>query len=72
MLFVGSLAGVAPSTAAASPAPAACDGQAIVLINHVSGPSGASGNVQASAGPGYFLGSATAGGITDIRNEFCS
>jgi hypothetical protein len=71
VLFVGALVGVAPQTAAASPAPTSCDGQVVAFTNHISGSSGASDSASASAGPGYFLGPETSAGIAAVRNEFC-
>ncbi|MDE3191637.1 MAG: hypothetical protein KGL94_12555 [Acidobacteriota bacterium] len=48
-----------------------CGGQLVAISNHASGAYGASGNANASAGPGYFLGSSTAVGIADYRAEYC-
>jgi hypothetical protein len=43
----------------------------VAISNHSSGADGASGNSKASAGPGYFLHSATAGAIAAYRAEYC-
>ncbi|HVB04987.1 MAG TPA: hypothetical protein VNF07_01900 [Acidimicrobiales bacterium] len=63
---------VLPTTANAAPsANASCSGTIVAATNHDSGPFGASGNPNASAGPGYFLHSGAHEGITTIRAEFC-
>jgi hypothetical protein len=62
---------VGPSTAFADAPSQACPGQIVATINHGSGAFGASGNPQASAGPGFFLGSDTAGAIATVRDGFC-
>ncbi len=63
------------SAAANSPVPVpgtpSCDGQLVAISNHASGAYGASGNPKASAGPGYFLHSATAANIAEYRAEYC-
>jgi hypothetical protein len=60
------------SAAANSPVPVpgtpSCNGQLVAIANHSGG---ASGNPNASAGPGYFLHSETAGAIADYRAEYC-
>jgi hypothetical protein len=50
---------------------ASCSGLVVAFENQDSGPFGASGNPNASAGPGYFLGSDSAGAIASVREEFC-
>ncbi|HVA31296.1 MAG TPA: hypothetical protein VMU58_08490 [Gaiellaceae bacterium] len=63
------------SAASNSPVPVpgtpSCNGQLVAISNHFSGADGASGNSNASAGPGYFLHSATAGAIAAYRTEYC-
>jgi hypothetical protein len=67
------LAFAASSIAAADPlSPQSCMGQIVAATNHISGDGGASGNPQASAGPGFFLGPNTAGAIVDVRSQLCS
>jgi hypothetical protein len=73
-LGVGVLMAVAmgggASTALAS-SPQSCVGQIVAATNHNSGAIGASGNPQASAGPGYFFGPGTQDAISGVRGEFC-
>lgn len=63
------------SAASNSPVPVpgtpSCNGQLVAISNHSSGADGASGNPNASAGPGYFLHSETAGAIAEYRAEYC-
>jgi hypothetical protein len=65
----GGLAGGALASPAQSPTPTpgtpSCNGLIIALFNHASGPGGPSGNPNASAGPGFFLGQDTHQGILD-------
>ena len=60
------------STPPATPGTPGCGGLIVAFENHDSGPNGASGNSTSSAGPGYFLGSDSAGAITDVRATFCT
>jgi hypothetical protein len=75
---------VAPSLAAAAlilPASSAfadqqpldpgCEGRIIATFNHASGPFGASGNPNASAGPGYFFGPGTSEAVHAAKETFC-
>jgi hypothetical protein len=48
-----------------------CPGQIIATINHASGPFGASGNPNASAGPGYFFGPGTSEAVQAAKEAFC-
>jgi hypothetical protein len=48
-----------------------CQGQIVAAINHASGPFGASGNPNASAGPGYFLGPDTSEAVHAVKETFC-
>lgn len=48
-----------------------CQGQIVATFNHDSGPFGASGNPNASAGPGYFLGPDTSAAVQGVMQEFC-
>jgi phosphoribosylcarboxyaminoimidazole (NCAIR) mutase len=71
------LAGAACGVAAAKshdPVPGApnCHGQLMAISNHASGAYGASGNPRASAGAGYFLGSATHAVVAEITAEVCT
>ena len=62
-----------PSTSLATeslPDPA-CAGQVVALFNHFSGPFGASGNPNASAGPGYSLRQDTSETIHEVRDGVC-
>jgi hypothetical protein len=49
-----------------------CLGQVVERNNHGSGEFGASGNVNASAGPGYFLGPSTSPVIYLVRLNSCA
>ena len=71
--IVAAAAFALPSTSlAAAPLPEqACAGQVVALFNHFSGPSGASGNPDASAGPGYFLGQDTSESLHEVREGVC-
>jgi hypothetical protein len=68
---------VAASGAAAanSPVPvpgtASCQGHLIAISNHASGADGASGNPNASAGPGYFLHSSTHEVVQEYVDSYC-
>ena len=78
-LVVGclSLASVlfAPAALADTPTPApgqpSCGGLIVATFNHNSGPFGPSGNPNASAGPGSFLGPGTPAAIAAARAAFC-
>ncbi len=60
----GALASPAQSPTPTSGIPS-CDGLIIAAFNQASGPFGASGNSNSSAGPGFFLGTGTQQGILD-------
>jgi hypothetical protein len=66
---LGGLGGSALASPAQGPTPTpgspSCDGLIIATINHASGPGGPSGNSNASAGPGVFLGQDTHQAILD-------
>ena len=53
------------------PGTADCQGHLIAISNHASGSGGASGNANASAGPGYFLGSSTHDAIVEYVDGYC-
>lgn len=53
------------------PGNANCRGLIVAAINHDSGPFGPSGNANASAGPGSFLGSQTHSAIEGVRSGLC-
>ena len=61
--------------AANSPVPvpgtASCQGNLVAIANHSSGADGASGNSNASTGPGYFLHSSTHDGIVGYADYYC-
>lgn len=67
------------ATALASPAQTpppttgspSCNGLVVAFENQDSGPFGASGNPNSSAGPGYFLGPDSSAAITEVRGIFC-
>jgi hypothetical protein len=67
VLVAGAVAGSAPVALADTPTPTpgspGCVGQIVATFNHNSGAAGASGNPNASAGPGYFLGPDTAAAV---------
>jgi hypothetical protein len=48
-----------------------CQGRIVAEFNHNSGEAGASGNPNASAGPGYFLGPNTASAVHEVMQDFC-
>jgi hypothetical protein len=48
-----------------------CTGLIVAEFNHNSGSFGASGNPNASAGPGYFLKQGTAAAVHDVQASFC-
>lgn len=63
---------VVPSSALADPPDApGCEGQIVATFNHNSGASGASGNPNASAGPGYFLKQETSEAVHAVKEAFC-
>jgi hypothetical protein len=72
---ISGTAGAALASPAASPYPdpdaASCNGLVVAISNHSSGLPGASGNPDASAGPGYFLGESTPDAISEVRAYFC-
>ena len=74
-LLIASLAvaGLAvPSSAlAAQPSDPGCGGQIVATFNHASGQFGASGNPNASAGPGFFLKQDTSEGVQAVKAAFC-
>ena len=53
-----------------------CNGNIVAAVNHNSGIGGASGNQNASAGPGFFLAGASPGSVSEavegVRSFFCS
>jgi hypothetical protein len=53
------------------PGTADCQGHLIAISNHSSGSDGASGNPNASAGPGYFLHSSTHAEIAAYVADYC-
>jgi hypothetical protein len=63
----------APANSAAPPATGSpgCNGLIVATFNHNSGVLGASGNPNASAGPGYFLKQATSDGVHAVQDFFC-
>lgn len=69
--IAGAFLGGGAATAAAAPSAEACGGQVVALVNHAFGDSGASGNPQASAGAGFFLGSSASDGIRTLRDLLC-
>jgi hypothetical protein len=74
-LVGGGSASSALASPAATPPPtagsASCNGLIVAFENQDSGPFGASGNPNSSAGPGYFLGPASPEAIVGVREEFC-
>jgi hypothetical protein len=54
------------------PGSASCQGHLMAISNHSSGASGASGNANASAGPGYFMHSSTHAGIVAYVDSYCT
>jgi hypothetical protein len=75
LLVAGAVAGTAPAALADTPTPTpgspGCVGHIVATTNHNSGQFGASGNPNASAGPGYFLGPSTPAAIAAVRAAFC-
>lgn len=61
---VGALASPAQSPTP-TPGTPSCNGLIIAVFNQASGPFGASGNPNSSAGPGFFLGTGTHQAILD-------
>jgi hypothetical protein len=59
-----------PANSAAPPAfgSPGCKGLIVATINHISGVNGASGNPNASAGPGYFLKQETSDAVHAAQN----
>jgi hypothetical protein len=74
-LLIASLAAAAlagPSAALADQPPdAGCEGRIVATLNHLSGLAGASGNPNASAGPGYFLKQDTAEAVLGVKDASC-
>jgi hypothetical protein len=72
---VGAWTAAALASPAQTPPPTAgspsCNGLVVAFENQDSGPFGASGNPNSSAGPGYFLGSDSPAAIAGVREEFC-
>ena len=70
-----SLVAASGASAANSPVPvpgtASCQGHLIAISNHSSGADGASGNPNASAGPGYFLHSSTHDAVQEYVDGYC-
>lgn len=70
-----SLVAASGASAANSPVPvpgtASCQGHLFAISNHYSGAYGASGNPNASAGPGYFLHSSTHDESVDYADSYC-
>ncbi len=48
-----------------------CQGSIVATFNHNSGVFGASGNPNASAGPGYFLKQGTSEAVRAVQESFC-
>lgn len=73
MIAVGFAAPAGAASGGPEPAAGApgCTGLVVAYSNHYSGAGGASGNADASAGPGYFLGSDIAAAITAVRDHHC-
>jgi hypothetical protein len=77
ILVAAALGGFPPAALAeANGTSDGCNGNIVALMNHVSGLGGASGNPNASAGPGFFLAGANPGSVSDaihaVRYVFCS
>jgi hypothetical protein len=72
---LGSVVLALPAAHAATPVPVAgepgCRGHTVATLNHQSGSFGASGNPNASAGPGYFLGPDTSEAVEFFQELFC-
>jgi peptidoglycan hydrolase-like protein with peptidoglycan-binding domain len=62
----------ASSALADQPPEPGCKGQIVATINHELGTFGASGNPNASAGLGYFLGPDTAEAVRAFQETFCA
>lgn len=71
VLAGGALALSPAASAAAPPASGSpgCGGLIVAEFNHAS--AGASGNPQASAGPGYFLRQGTSDAVQGVKGAFC-
>jgi len=69
-LTVAALA-VPSSALADQPPDPGCGGQIVATFNHASGQFGASGNPNASAGPGYFLKQDTSEVVHAVKEAFC-
>jgi hypothetical protein len=72
---IGGSAGAALASPAESPYPESgtpsCNGLVLAMSNHAAGAYGASGNSDASAGPGSFLGASTPDAIALVRAYYC-
>lgn len=77
VLAAGAIGALTPGAIASSDSPtptpgsSSCSGLLVAAINHASGLFGPSGNPDASAGPGSFLGPITPVVIAVVRDEFC-
>ena len=72
VLATGAAAIAAPSALAGSPGGNhGCNGQIVAETNHFSGLFGASGNPNASAGPGYFFRSENTADAIQFVRSFC-
>jgi hypothetical protein len=60
------------ASAAMASSAQSCVGRVVAATNHNSGALGASGNPQASAGPGYFVGPGTPEAIAGVREAECT
>ena len=62
-----------PANSAAPPATGSpgCNGLIVATFNHNSGVLGASGNPNASAGPGYFFGPGTRDAVHGVQEFNC-
>ena len=70
LAIVGAAPVVASVASAEAPPDPGCPGEEVASRNDISGIFGASENPEASAGPGYFLGQATAEAVLDAMS-FC-
>jgi len=75
-LAVSALSVFAVSASAETPPPSpespGCKGEIVATFNHNSGIFGASENPNSSAGPGYFLKTATPTAVHGVMEFFCS
>lgn len=74
-LLIAALTGAAlavPSSALATHGEGpGCEGRIVATFNHNSGAFGASGNPNASAGPGFFLKQDTSEAVQAVMDRFC-